>query len=148
MIFNKIFTKYIKKGRLILTMKLTEPTIRYAGLNQLSISHQDSLQKFAEKYHEKIQRKIKKLTALRINIKMYDVEGARRKYVINVTTEFAGRNNFRSEAWHYNFPLAVQKAFKNLEFELDHKLHANQQVPGRDIVRRRKMYTKSGRYEE
>ena len=36
-------------------MKTTKPQIRYTGLKKLSVKHQDSLQKFSEKYHNKIK---------------------------------------------------------------------------------------------
>ena len=117
--------------------------IRYTGLNDLNPSHQMYLQKYAERHVKNILRKTKMDTSLRILVKSYDKEGARRKYVVDVTTVLPNKKNFRAEKDDYLFENAVKKVFDALEFEIGHKLHSDQQQKGRDIMRRRKRYSKS-----
>ena len=117
--------------------------IRYTGLNDLSPSNQMYLQKYADRHIKNILRKTKMATSLRILVKSYDNEGTRRKYVIDVTTVLPEKKNFRAEKDDYQFEVAVKKVFDALEFEIGHKLHSDEQQKGRDIMRRRKRYSKS-----
>ncbi len=117
--------------------------IRYTGINDLSPSHQMYLQKYAERHITNILRKTKMNTSLRILVKAHDNEGLKKKYIVDVTTVLPEKKNFRAEKDDYLFENAVKKVFDALEFEIGHKLHSDEQQRGRDIMRRRKRYSKS-----
>ncbi len=121
-------------------MKLTKSEIRYTGINELSPSHKMYLENYAERHINNVLRLTKMTTSLRINIKEYNNEGSRRKYVIDVTTVLPEKKNFRAEKDDYLFENAVKKVFDAIEFEIEHKLRPNKEKKSRNILRQRRKF--------
>ena len=123
-------------------MKLANTIIQYVGLTKLNPTHQMALKSFAEKYQPKYQMQLKKPCSLKVAVKMHEKDGKRKKFSIIASTVYAGKM-YNAKGFDYTFNTATQMAFKNLEMEIKKAVHSDEQKPGKEIIRRRKPYTKS-----
>ena len=116
--------------------------IQYIGVEQLSTDERIALDTLSAEYYDKIQRSLKNVTSLIIHIKEYKKAAApekkeergdygkkpkRKKYDIHIKVVAPTRIFEEKHAADWDFARTLHKAFKNLEREIQHKLHTDDQ---------------------
>lgn len=76
--------------------------------------------KLVKEYYQKIQRKIKNITSLKIYIKEYGKEGKGKKYSIDVGVVSPG-DIFKAKAFDWDFARALHKVLNKIINEIEHK---------------------------
>ena len=95
--------------------------IQYRGVNDLIEKEKITLNKLAPEYYEKIQRALKNITSLQIDIKLYKKLGGKRKYDIHVKA-IAPTTIFSASYADWDFAKTLHKVFKKIENEIMHKI--------------------------
>jgi len=105
--------------------------IEIKGLELLSETEKESLNKIIEKYKEKIKWKTKTDFILKMVIKQYSQDSSdsttkRKKY--SIKADVSGQTqNFEANAEDWTFNTAVRKVFSKLEQEIEHRYHSSEQ---------------------
>ena len=108
---------------------MDKEVIQFVGVSDLPPEEQDVVNKLSTEYFDKIKRSVKNITSLMVHVKLYDAEGARKKYSVHAKA-ISPAGTFTSEhAADWDLARAVHKSFKNLENEVKHRLHADDQRP-------------------
>ena len=116
--------------------------IQYIGVDQLTTDERIVLDKLSAEYYDKIERSLKNLTTIIVHIKEYKKEAApekkeergfygkklkRKKYDIHIKVVAPTRIFEEKHAADWDFARTLHKAFKNIEREIQHKLHTDNQ---------------------
>ena len=102
--------------------------IQFIGVNELEDADQAVVNKLSTEYYEKIKRSLNNLTSMTVHIKTYKDEGGNRlKYSMH-TKVIAPTHIFDSEKTSdWDLARALHKTFKDLESQIEHKLHVSDQ---------------------
>lgn len=101
--------------------------IQYIGIEQLTPEERAILDKLSAEYYDTIQRSLKNLTSIIIHIKEYNKEGKRKKYSVNVRAVAPTAIFEEKHAADWDFARTLHKAFKNIERQIQHRLHTDDQ---------------------
>lgn len=101
--------------------------IQYIGIEQLTPEERATLDKLSAEYYGTIQRSLKNLTSVIVHIKEYKKEGKRKKYAISVRAVAPTVIFEEKHAADWDFARTLHKAFKNIERQIQHKLHTDDQ---------------------
>ena len=108
--------------------------IKYSGLNKLTGDEQGILKKIINEEFLRVQRLLKEMTDLKIDVKTHDKGGKRKMYVIGIRA-IAPTHVFRynvneadiKKSPYYDIATASHKAIDALEQEMKHKLKSSTQ---------------------
>lgn len=101
--------------------------IQYIGIDELDSSERAVLDKLSAEYYDKIQRSLKNITSIVVHIKEYGKGGDRKKYSLHLRA-IAPTVIFESgKASDWDFARTLHKAFKDVERQIQHKLHTDDQ---------------------
>ena len=95
--------------------------IQYRGVDKLNEDEKIVLNKLSSEYHEKVQRSLKNITSLQIDIKLYKKLGGKRKYDVHVKA-VAPTTIFSASYTDWDFARTLHKVFNKIENEIAHKL--------------------------
>lgn len=108
---------------------MDKEVIQFVGVSDLAPEEQDIVNKLSTEYFGKIKRSVKNITSLLVHVKLYDTDGTRKKYSVHAKA-ISPAGTFTSEhAADWDLARAVHMSFKNLENEIKHKLHSDDQHP-------------------
>lgn len=95
--------------------------IQYRGVDELNEDEKTTLNKLSPEYYDKIQRALKNITSLQIDIKLYKKLGGKRKYDVHVKA-VAPTTIFSASYADWNFAKTLHKVFNKIENEIAHKI--------------------------
>ena len=95
--------------------------IQYRGVDELNEDEKTTLNKLAPEYYEKIQRALKNITSLQVDIKLYKKLGGKRKYDVHAKV-VAPTRLFSTSYADWDFARTLHKVFKKMEREILHRL--------------------------
>ena len=95
--------------------------IQYRGVDGLNDDEKGTLNKLAPEYYEKIQRALKNVTSLQVDIKLYNKLGSKKKYDIHAKV-IAPTKMFSTSYADWDFARTLHKVFKKMEREILHRL--------------------------
>lgn len=101
--------------------------IQIIGIKDLDDMEVDAVNRTANRYFAKIQREIKKIRSISIHIKSYDKEGRQRKYSVHVKLIAPTKIFVSTKSNDWNLEIALHKSFKDLERQIQHRLHTDDQ---------------------
>jgi hypothetical protein len=114
--------------------------IQYIGADQLTEGEKDTLNKLSAEYYDKIKRMLKNEVSVVIQIKEYKKAAPkkkeelgeyqkqkRKKYALHIKVVAPTTIFEEKHAADWDFARTLHKAFKNLEREIQHKLHTDNQ---------------------
>lgn len=109
--------------------------IQYIGLDEVEEMDRSTLDRLSSEYYDKIQREIKNDTSLQIHIKGYKKQGNKKKYAIHVKAVAPTVIFTSTKAVDWDFARTLHKAFNDLEVQIKHRLHSDDQKP-KDVFKR------------
>jgi len=116
--------------------------IQYIGLKELGKEERSELDRISAEYHKKIQRSLKNDTSLVIHIKDYTKGGAKRKFSIHARA-VAPTCIFEATSSDWDFARTLHTVLGDLEEQINHRLHADDQRPKGFFSRIKKSLTPS-----
>ena len=103
--------------------------IQIVGIDEVdNESEKDLINKLANEYYEKIQRSLKNLTSITLHIKAHSKGGKAKKWDLRVKV-IAPTKIFEAQESDWDLAKSLHKVFKNVERQLEHKLHTDSQRP-------------------
>lgn len=100
--------------------------IDITGIENLTEEERGIADKLLNEYYSKIQRLVKNVLSLKVNIKEYDKNGKKVKYSINIEVIFSGKT-MSSSSWDYDLARAIHKSMIKIENEIEHRFHSSEQ---------------------
>lgn len=101
--------------------------IKYKGLKQLTPQEQETLKTIITKKYPEIKRMIKNITDLKVNIKVHDKEGKRKRYQIfmqaiapTIIFESKRKETYLKKLSDWDLARATHKAVNKLKKEIEH----------------------------
>lgn len=101
--------------------------ISYVGLKELEEDDQSVVIRLTEEYFPKIQIFLKNIMELVVHIKQYEKEGHRSKWSLHVRALSPSHVFESTKVAEWELPIALHKAFKDLENQIKHRLHSDSQ---------------------
>ncbi|MBW3010755.1 hypothetical protein KY335_04165 [Candidatus Woesearchaeota archaeon] len=118
-------------------MKIAQPIIQYIGFKDLTNSEKRTVEKIATEYQEKIQRLTDKPTTVKIQFKVYEEEGKKKKYAVTVDTMSANKAQFSTKRADWDLARAMHRALKYMERSIGKKLRTDDKGIGASRPRTR-----------
>lgn len=106
-----------------------EEVIQFIGVHDLDTSEQLEVNKLATEYYEKLKRQIKNILGLKVHIKTHENEGNRKKFSIHLQTRSPTFTFESTKAADFELAKALHKAFQDLEHQIQHQKHSDDQKP-------------------
>jgi len=105
--------------------------VQYVGIEDLTMRGFARVKELAFSYHGKIERALNNKTTLIVHVKRYKKAGTRSKYSVHVKAITASRIFNSTKAHDWDLARTLHKAFKDLENQIEHKMHLSDQKPKR-----------------
>jgi hypothetical protein len=99
--------------------------IKIKGDELLNKNEKELLNKLLNEYFSKVERKLKK-SSLDLHIKIYDKEGQRKKFSLNLRALSPAGTIEASDA-DWDFARTLHKVFNKLIIEIEHQFHISDQ---------------------
>lgn len=96
--------------------------IQLKGANKLDSIERAILDKLSEEYFNKISGFLRDIKSIKINIKLHDTGGKRKRYQINIKV-MALSETFDSKVEDWDIAKVLHAGFKKIIHELKHKHH-------------------------
>jgi len=103
--------------------------IQCIGIDELDEQEKVIVNKLANEYFQKYVRILNNATNLQIHIKTYDDDGKQRKFSIHAKVVAPTVIFTSTKASDWDLARTLHKAFKDLENQIEHKLHTSDQRP-------------------
>ena len=87
-----------------------------------------TINKLANEYYKKIQRSLKNVTSITLHIKVHTRGGKAKKWDMRVKV-VAPTRIFEAQESDWDLARSLHRVFRNVERELQHKLHTDSQKP-------------------
>jgi len=100
--------------------------IQITGIDEISEEDRDLVNKLANEYYVKIQRGLKNITSIKLHIKQHSKTGKKHKSDIRVKV-IAPTRVFEAQESDWDLARTLHRVFKNVEREIEHKLHVDDQ---------------------
>ena len=84
--------------------------------------------KLLNEYYPRIQRQLKNMTSLKLNVKEYKREGKKRKYSMKLEVISPARK-FESNSHDWDFARTLHIVLNKVMNEIEHSLHSSDQHP-------------------
>jgi len=101
--------------------------IQIIGIKELDDMEIDAVNRLANRYFGKLQRAIKKIRSVAIHIKSYDKEGNQKKYSVHVRLIAPTKIFVSTKASDWNLEKTLHKSFKDIERQIQHTFHSDDQ---------------------
>ncbi len=111
--------------------------IQFIGVDILEDHEKDIANKLSNEYYDKFKRSLNNLTSLIVQVKDLGKGGKVKKYSIHAKILAPGHTFEADKACDYDFARALHKAFKDLENEIRHRFHGDDQKPKDHVGSRR-----------
>lgn len=95
-------------------------SVETVGFDVLTGEEKNTFDKLTKEYLAKIEMKLKDLSSIKVHLKEYHIEGARKKYSIHVKF-IAPIKIFEASASDWDFARTLHKMFKNIEEEIENR---------------------------
>ena len=102
--------------------------IKIKGISLLTEDERRLADKLLNEYYPKIQRRIKNVVFLRVHIKEYEKDGARKKYSINIKA-INSTDVFEANAYDWDFARTMHKVLNKIENEIENRFYSSNQHP-------------------
>ncbi|MDP7180651.1 MAG: HPF/RaiA family ribosome-associated protein [Candidatus Woesearchaeota archaeon] len=99
--------------------------IQVIGINVLDDKEQEAANTLINGYYEKIARELKNVTSVSVHLKAHS-KGGKKKYDIRIKA-LAPTRVFESQESDWDLARTLHKVFKNVERQIQHKLHTDEQ---------------------
>lgn len=111
-------------------MKIMEKEmIQFVGVSKLEPEEQQTVNDLTTEYYGKLKRTVNNITSLVVHVKTYNKGGQRKKFSMHVRL-IAPTQLFEStRTSDWDLARSLHKAFKDLESEIKHQLHTDDQKP-------------------
>jgi len=96
--------------------------IEIIGIKELDDKEIKTVNRLAREYYGKIQRAIKNITSLVIDVKSYEKTGNRKKYSVSLKV-VAPTRTFDSKAAEWKLAKALHMVFNKVERMIEHRFH-------------------------
>ena len=96
--------------------------IEIIGIKELDDKEIKTVNRLAREYYGKIQRAIKNITSLVIDVKSYEKTGNRKKYSVSLKV-VAPTRTFDSKAAEWKLAKALHIVFNKVERMIEHRFH-------------------------
>ena len=101
--------------------------IQVIGIKELDDMEIDAVNRLANRYYPKIQRKFKNTTSLVIHVKKYEKGGRYGKYSIHIRAIAPTRILASTKGFDRDINKALHKSFRDIVHMLHHSLHTDEQ---------------------
>jgi len=107
-----------------------QEVLQFVGLRDLSPEEQDTVNRLSTEYYEKVKRAAKNLTNVKVHIKCYQKEGAKKKFSVHIHVSIPSHAIIESCKSH-DFELAksIHSAFQDVQEQMRKKLRTDEQRP-------------------
>tara|TARA_Y100000034_G_scaffold133940_1_gene200977 strand:- start:204 stop:590 length:387 start_codon:yes stop_codon:yes gene_type:complete len=96
--------------------------VKTAGFNVLGDGDRGDFDKLFNEYFGRIQRKVSNISEMIFHLREYKKDGKREKFSLH--TRIALPNKvIEADGFDWRFKKAVEKSFKKLEEEIEHRFH-------------------------
>ena len=103
--------------------------IQIIGIDEIEDEiEKGTINKLANEYYEKIQRSLKNITSITLHIKAHTKGGKAKKWDMRVKV-IAPTKIFEAQESDWDLARSLHRVFKNVEREIQHKLHTDNQRP-------------------
>ena len=103
--------------------------IQIIGMDKLENDvERETVNKIVNIYYEKIQRSLKNITSVSLHVKAHSKGGKAKKWDLRVKV-IAPTKVFEAQESDWELARSLHKVFKNVERQLQHKLHTDSQKP-------------------
>lgn len=110
--------------------------IQVIGIDKLDESEISTVNKLANEYYGKFVRSVKNITSLIIQVKVYD-KGGKKKFAIHARLASPGHHFESTKAVDWDFARTMHMSLKDIEEQIEHRLHAsNQNMKIKRIIKR------------
>lgn len=100
--------------------------IQVVGIELLSEQEKTIANKLINEYYQKIVRELKNITSITVHLKAHTKGGKKKKFDVRVKAS-APTRIFESQESDWDLARTLHRVFKNMEREIQHKLHSDNQ---------------------
>ena len=100
--------------------------IQVIGINVLDDKEQEAANTLINDYYQKIARELKNVTSVSVHLKAHSKGGKKKKYDIRIKA-LAPTRTFESQESDWDLARTLHRVFKNVERQIQHKLHIDEQ---------------------
>jgi ribosome-associated translation inhibitor RaiA len=100
--------------------------IQVVGVDLLDEKEKAIANKLINEYYTKIVRELKNLTSVVVHLKLHSKGGKNKKFDIRVKA-IAPTRIFESQESDWDLARTLHRVFKNMERQIEHKLHTDEQ---------------------
>ena len=100
--------------------------IQYVGVSELEPEEQLEVSRLSTEYYPKIKRQLKNIMSLVVHIKKYE-KGGSTKFSIHVRVIAPSRLFESCKSHDFDLARALHKSFEDVQSEMRHKLHTEEQ---------------------
>ena len=112
----------------MVNQKFMEP-IQIIGIDEVEDDlKKAAINKVANEYYEKVQRSLNNVTSVTLHVKKHTKGGKSKKWDMRVKV-IAPTKIFEAQESDWDLARSLHKVFKNVEREIEHKLHTDSQKP-------------------
>lgn len=98
--------------------------IEIIGVEKLNDKEKEIINYLSEKYHQKLQRQVKNISKIKIQIKEYHINNNNKEYSLNVSVVLEHRK-FEADSSGWDFSIVIKKAFEKIINEIEHNYHTS-----------------------
>ena len=103
--------------------------IQIIGMDEIEDDlEKGTVNKIANLYYEKIQRSLKNVTSVVLHVKSHSKGGKAKKWDMRVKV-IAPTKIFEAQESDWDLARSLHRVFRNVEREVEHKLHTDSQKP-------------------
>ena len=103
--------------------------IQIAGIDEVEDEiERGTINKLANEYYEKLQRSLRNITSVTLHVKKHTKGGKAKKWDMRVKV-IAPTKIFEAQESDWDLARSLHRVFRNVERELQHKLHTDDQKP-------------------
>ena len=112
----------------MVNLKFMEP-IQIIGIDEIDDEFDKAtINKIANNYYDKIHRALRNITSITLHVKKHTKGGKAHKWDMRVKV-IAPTRIFEAKESDWDLARSLHRVFKNIERELEHKLHTDSQRP-------------------
>lgn len=96
--------------------------VKTAGFSVLGDNDRESFDKLFNEHFGRIQNKVKNISEMIFHLREYKKDGKREKFSLHTRIALPSKV-IEADAHDWDFKKAVEKSFKKMEEEIEHKFH-------------------------
>ena len=108
----------------------THEILQFVGLKDLDADEQEIVNRLSTEYFEKVKRAAKNIINIKVHIKCYKKEGAKKKYSVHIHVKIPTQAIIESCKSHdFELQKTIHAAFQDVQTQLKKKLRTDDQKP-------------------